>query len=151
MNSTRVFRFIDSTTGALQVSDFPETPPSLDDLPPAFVAALSPSLRDLLIRIRHFTEIENLAFLGYKLAREIDEERLGDEVLSKGIDWEHTVAATNDRLVPGDPLRMNDAAFQAIIDDFDEQTEVLVEKINLLSRERAKRSFKKQQEDVQQG
>ena len=147
MNSTRIFRIVDPVTGISQISPFPETPPSLEDLPPALVAALSPALRDLLIRIRHFTEIENFAFLGYKLASDIGEEALGDQLLQDGIDWEHTVAAVSDKLVPGDPLKMNDVAFQAIIDELDERSEAGVREINRLAHERAIQS-KKQRDAI---
>jgi len=45
-----------------QISDFPEDPPTGDT--------------DLEIRMKHFTEIENFAFLGYILAHELKRRRL---------------------------------------------------------------------------
>ena len=55
-NLTRVFRFI-NPQGVPQITDFPDDPPE------------APT--DKQIRIKHFTEIENFAFLGYTLAHEL--------------------------------------------------------------------------------
>lgn len=55
-NLSRVFRFTDST-GAAQISNFPDDAPE--------------GSNDLLIRSKHFTEIENFTFLGYVLAHEL--------------------------------------------------------------------------------
>ncbi len=119
---TRVFRFADPQTGAPQISKFPEAPPQGDS--------------DLEIRIRHFTEIENFGFLGFVLAHEIGEEKLGDELLDTCINWEHFVASTNDQLIPGFPLKIKDAVFQKKIDVLDEQSEQQVAEINRLSVEK---------------
>src|SRR5712692_2529661 len=54
---SRVFRFNDPQTGAPQISDFPDSNPSGDT--------------PLEIRMKHFTEIENFAFMGFVLAHEL--------------------------------------------------------------------------------
>jgi len=54
---SRVFRFTNEA-GAPQISDFPDDPP--------------PGATDLVVRMRHFTEIENFSFLGYVLAHELE-------------------------------------------------------------------------------
>src|SRR5882762_8827456 len=54
---SRVFRFNDPQTGAAQISDFPDSNPTGDTL--------------LEIRMKHFTEIENFAFLAHVLGHEL--------------------------------------------------------------------------------
>jgi hypothetical protein len=58
-------------------------------------------------------------------------ERLGDELLDVGINWEHFVASNNDKMIPGSPLKVSDAPLQAKIDSLDEISEALVREINL--------------------
>jgi hypothetical protein len=144
---TRIFRhFVD---GVPQISDFQDDPPK----------AATP----LGVRIKHFTEIENFAFLGYTLAHElggglaristiqdlvvpdpetqqtidgaknlsVTDERLGDELLDVGINWEHFVASNNDKMDPADPLKVTDAPLQALIDSLDLLSEALVAEVNL--------------------
>ena len=60
----------------------------------------------------------------------VSDERLGDELLDVGINWEHFVASSNDKMIPGDPLKVSDAALQAKIDSLDEISEALVHEIN---------------------
>ena len=147
---TRVFRY-KTIDGVPQISAFPEDAPEGEN--------------DLQVRIKHFTEIENFAFLGYVLAHElkgpaklistiqhlrvpdlefqalidrakplvVNDEVLGDELLDVGINWEHFVASNNDKMIPGDPLRVSDARLQAKIDSLDEISEALVQEINLRS------------------
>jgi len=50
----------------------------------------------------------------------VSDERLGDELLDVGINWEHFVASNNDKMIPGDPLKVNDVKLQAKIDSLDE-------------------------------
>lgn len=115
----RVFRYFDTALGAYQVSKFPDDPPK--------------GSNDLEVRIRHFTEIENFGFLGYTLARDIGEEDLADQLLDTCINWEHFVASNNDKMIPGQPLKVSDPALQALIDELDEASEALVDQINKLS------------------
>jgi hypothetical protein len=61
----------------------------------------------------------------------VSDERLGDELLDVGINWEHFVASTNDKMIPGSPLKITDLAMQAKIDSLDELSEALVEEVNL--------------------
>ncbi len=132
--SERIFRFVDPTSGAAQISRFPETPPQDDS--------------DFKVRVRHFTEIENFGFLGYLLAHEIGEEALGDELLDVCINWEHFVASTNDKMIVGSPLKITDLKLQALIDALDEQSEVLVDLINQRARERAEEAYAQTKEAV---
>jgi hypothetical protein len=69
--------------------------------------------------------------------RELSDEELGDELLDVDINWEHFVASTNDKLIPGNPLKVNDAQLQTRIDALDELSEALVKEIKRRSRERA--------------
>jgi hypothetical protein len=66
----------------------------------------------------------------------VSDERLGDELLDVGINWEHFVASTNDKMIPGDPLKITDLAMQAKIDSLDILSEALVDEINLRSKRR---------------
>lgn len=157
----RVFRF--EKDGAPQISDFPDSPPSGES--------------DLEIRIKHFTEIENFGFLGYVLAHElagpaqrirelpdiedpdvaaliadlrkmaISDEDLGDELLDACINWEHFVASTNDKMIPGQPLKIRDAKLQAKIDALDELSEALVKEISRRSLEREEQRKKQRRDD----
>jgi hypothetical protein len=65
----------------------------------------------------------------------VSNERLGDELLDVGINWEHFVASTNDKMIPGDPLKISDPKMQAKIDSLDEISEALVREINKRARE----------------
>src|SRR6266852_5485305 len=152
---SRVFRFNDPQTGALQISDFPDSNPTGDT--------------PLEIRMKHFTEIENFTFLGYTLAHELGgttprpirtvadlqvpdeefqnfvnqaktanltDEELADTVLDVGINWEHFVASNDNRLIPEHPLKITDVLMQEKIDSLDIITEAFVREINLRSIEK---------------
>ncbi len=153
---SRVYRFVDPTTGAPQISDFPDSNP----------AGETP----LEVRMKHFTEIENLTFLAYVLAHElggtsakpirtvtdlqvpdqefqnfvnqaktapVTDEELGDAVLDLGINWEHFVASNDNLLLPDHPLKISDVLMQEKIDSLDLITEALVREVNLRSIEKA--------------
>ncbi len=64
---------------------------------------------------------------------------LTSELLDIDINWEHFVASTNDKLVPGDPLKVSDAQLQKKIDALDELSEALVGEINQRSQEHTAR------------
>jgi len=153
---SRVFRFTDPGTGAAQISDFPETPPTGDT--------------PLEIRMKHFTEIENFSFMGFVLAHElgggskpirtvadldvpdpefkafvnqlrtasVTDEELGDTLLDVGINWEHFVASNDNLLLPDHPLVISDVVMQEKIDSLDVITEALVREVNLRSIEAKK-------------
>lgn len=131
----RIRRFLDATTGTFQISQFPDNAP--DDVNP------------LARRTRHITEIECFANLGYKLALDIGEEELADQVQNVGLDWEHFVANTNGLLIPDNPTKISDPVMQAIIDALDTATEALVDKVNTLSASRpnATRRIEKEMEE----
>jgi hypothetical protein len=65
----------------------------------------------------------------------LSNEALGDELLDVDINWEHFVASTNDKLIPGDPLKISDAQLQKKVDALDELSEALVKEINQRSQE----------------
>src|SRR5712692_5238173 len=65
----------------------------------------------------------------------LSNETLGDELLDVDINWEHFVASTNDKLIPGDPLKVSDAPLQRKIEALDELSEALVGEINQRSQE----------------
>ncbi len=61
----------------------------------------------------------------------VTDERLGDELLDVGINWEHFVASNNDKMIPGQPLKVSYLVLQAKIDSLDLLTEALVKEVNL--------------------
>jgi hypothetical protein len=128
----RVFRYLDIKSGTFQLTPFPDDAP--DDI------------NDLMRRTRHITEIECFANLGYKLALDIGEEELADQVQNVGLDWEHTVANHNELLVPGDPTKVSLPEIQAIVDALDQATEDLVAKVNALSASRPNATRRIEQE-----
>jgi hypothetical protein len=152
---SRVFRFVDSETGAPQISDFPDSDPSGDT--------------PLEIRMKHFTEIENFTFLAYTLAHELGgttprpirtvsdlqvpdkefqsfvnqaktasltDEELADTVLDVGTNWEHFVASNDNILILEHPLKVTDVLMQEKIDALDIITEAFVREVNLRSVEK---------------
>lgn len=131
----RIRRFLDTVSGTFQISSFPDDAP--DDINP------------LARRTRHITEIECFANLGYKLALDIGEEELADQVQNVGLDWEHFVANNNGLLIPDNPTKITDVDVQAIIDALDVATEALVDKVNSLSatRPNATRRIEKEMEE----
>lgn len=128
----RVFRYFDANLRAYQITSFPDEAPE------------APT--DIERRIRHFTEIENFTFFGHELARDIGEEKLADQIMDTGLNWEHFVASFNNLMIPGEPTQISDALLQATIDELDQQTEGLVAQVNKLSAERPQISRKLQQE-----
>jgi hypothetical protein len=60
----------------------------------------------------------------------LTDEELGDTLLDVGINWEHFVASNNDKMIPGNPLKVNDTVLQEKIDSLDEISEALVDEIN---------------------
>ena len=146
---TRVFRhFVD---GVPQISDFPEdAPQGATDLEVrikhfteienftflGYVLAheLEGGLK-LISTLASLTvaDAEFQALIDRAKTVEVTTERLGDELLDVGINWEHFVASNNDKLIPGNPLKVSDAALQAKIDALDEITEALVKEVNLRS------------------
>ncbi len=148
---TRVFRTI--IDGKPQISDFPEDAPTgSTDLEVrikhfteienfTFLGyVLAHELKQLGDHggMRPISTIQNLTVPDDEFQRLIDDakklsvsdERLGDELLDVGINWEHFVASTNDKMIPGDPLHISDTAMQAKIDSLDEISEALVREIN---------------------
>jgi hypothetical protein len=151
----RVFRFV--SDGIAQISDFPDTPPTgKSDLKIrikhfteienfgflAYVLAhelggkaqLIQTLADLKVPDEEVQTLVNIL-----QSRRLNDEELGDELLDADINWEHFVASTNDKLIPGDPLKITDAKLQAKIDSLDELSEALVKEVNRRSKERAKK------------
>lgn len=118
----RVFRFFDAKSGTFQITDFPDDAP--DDI------------NALARRTRHITEIECFTNLAYKLALDIGEEALADQVQNTGLDWEHFVANYNGFLIQSDPTKISIPEVQAIIDALDNATEALVAQINQISASR---------------
>jgi|SRR5213595_764062 len=144
---TRVFRHF--VNGIPQISDFPEDPPTGDtDLEvrmkhfteienftflgyvlaheleggPAPIS----TLKDLKV-----PDAELQALIDRALLVTVTTERLGDELLDVGINWEHFVASSNDKMDPNNPLKITDHRLQAKIDSLDEISEALVREINL--------------------
>lgn len=74
------------------------------------------------------------AFIRRARPIKVSDERLGDELLDVGINWEHFVASNNNLLIPGDPLRVSDQDLQDKIDSLDEISEALVKEVNRRSR-----------------
>jgi hypothetical protein len=153
---TRVFRTI--VNGRPQISDFPDDAPTGDnDLEVrmkhftevenfTFLGyVLAHELKALGDHhgMRPISTIQNLTVPDAEFQKLIDNakplsvsnERLGDELLDVGINWEHFVASNNDKMIPGDPLKVSDAKLQAKIDSLDEISEALVAEINKRARE----------------
>jgi hypothetical protein len=143
---TRIFRTI--VDGHPQISDFPEDPPTGDsDLEIrmkhfteienfsflGFILAheLKGGLK-LIRTIQNLTvpDPEFQALVDRMKPIQVNDERLGDELLDVGINWEHFVASTNTLMIPGDPLHITDLKMQAKIDSVDEISEALVREVN---------------------
>ena len=145
---TRVFRTM--IDGVPQISDFPEDAPSGDnDLEIrmkhfteienftflGYVLAHELKGKDFR-KIRTIQDLivpdpEFQAIIDNAKPLKVSDERLGDELLDVGINWEHFVASNNDKMVPGNPLRVTDDKLQAKIDSLDEISEALVREVNL--------------------
>jgi sulfur carrier protein ThiS len=152
---TRVFRhFVD---GVPQISDFQDTPPTGDNdlevrmkhfteienftflgyvLAHELEGGLEPisTIQDLVVPDAEFQRHID----GAKTVR-VTTERLGDELLDVGINWEHFVASNNDKMIPGDPLKVSDVALQAKIDSLDLLSEALVAEVNLRAMKKHKK------------
>ncbi|HEV7388332.1 MAG TPA: hypothetical protein VGN73_06965 [Gemmatimonadaceae bacterium] len=155
---SRVFRFNDANTGAAQISVFPEgAPQGESDLEIrikhfteienfgflGFVLSheLGGKARQR-VRALDNLNVEDAEVQGLVLnlrQAALTNEALGDELLDVDINWEHFVASTNDKLIPGDPLKVSDAQLQTKIDALDELSEALVREINQRSQERTAR------------
>jgi len=152
---TRVFRTI--INGVPQISDFPDDAPSGEtDLEVrmkhfteienfTFLGyVLAHELKQLgdhggmrlisTIQTLTVPDPEFQALIDRAKPLKVSDERLGDELLDVGINWEHFVASTNDKMIPGDPLHITDLAMQAKIDSLDEISEALVKEINKRAR-----------------
>src|SRR5262249_4437724 len=151
----RVFRFV--SDGVAQISDFPDTPPSGEsDLEIrikhfteienfgflGYVLAHELSGKAQQVQTLAGLKVpdeEVQALVSTVQGRKLSDEELGDELLDADINWEHFVASTNDKLIPGDPLKITDAKLQAKIDSLDELSEALVKEVNRRSKQRARR------------
>jgi len=147
---TRIFRTI--INGVPQISDFPEDPPTGDTdleirmkhfteienftfLGYVLAHELKGGLKPIsTIQNLTVTDPEFQALIDRAKPIQVSDERLGDELLDVGINWEHFVASTNTLMITGDPLRISDAAMQAKIDSLDEICEALVKEINKRAR-----------------
>lgn len=152
---SRVFRFI-SDGNISQISDFPDDPPNAaTDLEVrikhfteienftflGYVLAhelAGPSkpisaLIGLEVPDREFQDQVNAA-----LSASVTDEELGDTLLDVGINWEHFVASNNDKMIPGNPLKVSDTVLQEKIDSLEFISEKLVQEINARSRARKK-------------
>lgn len=155
---SRVFRFNDANTGAAQISVFPEqAPQGENDLEIrikhfteienfGFLGfVLSHELGGKArrrVRTLDNLNVEDAEVKGLILnlrQAPLTNEALGDELLDVDINWEHFVASTNDKLIPGDPLKVSDAQLQKKIDALDELSEALVGEINQRSQEHTAR------------
>ena len=155
---SRVVRFNDGNTGAAQISVFPEeSPQGENDLEIrikhfteienfGFLGfVLSHELggkRQQRVRTLDNLNVEDAEVQGLIVAlrrTNLSNEALGDELLDVDINWEHFVASTNDKLIPGDPLKVSDAPLQRKIDALDELSEALVGEINQRSQEHTAR------------
>jgi len=92
---SRVFRFVDPQTSAAQISDFPDLNPTGDT--------------PLEIRMKHFTEIENVTFLAYTLAHElggttprpirtVNDLQVPDEEFQNFVNQANTATVTDEEL-----------------------------------------------------
>jgi len=158
-NLSRVFRYLLQPSGTLpqpsgapQISDFPDDPPDAPtDLEvrikhfteienftflgyvlaheTAGAPALISTLAGLQVPDREFQAMVNKA-----AAVMVTPEELGDTLLDVGINWEHFVASNNDKMIPGNPLKVNDTVLQEKIDSLDLISEALVNEVNLRSK-----------------
>jgi hypothetical protein len=155
---SRVVRFNDGNTGAAQISVFPEqAPQGENDLEIrikhfteienfgflGFVLAHELGGKEKQrVRALDNLNVEDPEVQGLVVnlrQAHLSNEALGDELLDVDINWEHFVASTNDKLVPGDPLKVSDAQLQKKIDALDELSEALVREINQRSQEHTAR------------
>jgi len=144
---SRVSRFKDGN-GYQQITEFPDNPPSAaNDLEVrikhfteienftflGYVLAheLGGSAKPLStfstlqVPDREFMDLVNKIRVS-----SVTDEELGDTLLDVGINWEHFVASNNEKMIPGNPLKVNDTVLQEKIDSLDEISEALVAEIN---------------------
>jgi hypothetical protein len=151
----RVFRFV--SDGVAQISDFPDAPPSgesdLEIQIKHFTEIENFGFLGYVLahelggKAQHIQTLADLkvpdeevqALVTTLQGRKLSDEELGDELLDADINWEHFVASTNDKLIPGDPLKITDAKLQAKIDSLDELSEALVKEVNRRSKQRARK------------
>jgi hypothetical protein len=155
---SRVFRFNDAKTGAPQISVFPEqAPQGENDLEIrikhfteienfgflGFVLAHElGGKKQKRVRSLDNLNVEDAEVQGLIVnlrQANLSNEALGDELLDVDINWEHFVASTNDKLIPGDPLKVSDPQLQKKIDALDQLSEALVAEINQRSQEHTAR------------
>src|SRR5438477_3899724 len=134
-NLSRVFRFVKD--GAPQISDFPDDPPEgVTDLEIrmkhfteienfTFLGyVLAHELGGPENTIGYFANLDVPDKEFSKLVKQaknvkVDDEQLGDTLLDVGINWEHFVASTNDKMIVGNPLKITDSVIQEKIDSLD--------------------------------
>lgn len=149
-NLSRVYRF--TKDGAPQITDFPDDPPDgVNDLEVrvkhfteienfTFLGyVLAHELGGAEKPIASFVNLEVpdkefQALVVKALAAPVSDEQLGDTLLDVGINWEHFVAANNDKMIVGNPLKVNDTVLQEKIDSLDLISEALVREINVRAR-----------------
>lgn len=147
---TRVFRTL--VNGVPQIAPFPDTAPTGDtDLEVRmkhfteienFTFLGYVLAHELGGGLRLIKTIQNLvvpdpefqALIDRAKPLQVSDERLGDELLDVGINWEHFVASTNNLMIPGDPIHITDLQMQAKIDSLDEISEALVREVNRRAR-----------------
>ncbi len=147
---TRVFRHF--VEGIPQISDFPDDPPKgendLEVRMKHFTEIENFTFLGYILAhelaggLEKISTIQNLVVPSpefQKLVNDakglfVTDERLGDELLDVGINWEHFVASNNDKMIPGSPLKVSDPVLQAKIDSLDLLSEALVAEVNLRAR-----------------
>jgi len=152
---SRVFRLV--ANGAPQISAFPDDPPDggndLEVRMKHFTEienftflgyVLAHELAGPAQQIRTVQDLEVPDKSFQKLVNDarqesITDEELGDALLDVGINWEHFVASNNDKMIPGNPLKVSDTVLQEKIDSLDLITEALVSEVNLRSQQHKKK------------
>ncbi len=147
---TRVFRTF--VNGVPQISDFQDTPPKgendLEVRMKHFTEIENFTFLGYILAheleggLEKISTIQNLVVPSPEFqvlvndAKElfVTDERLGDELLDVGINWEHFVASNNNLMIPGEPLKVSDPVLQAKIDSLDLLAEALVAEVNLRAR-----------------
>lgn len=151
-NLSRVYRYVKD--GTPQITDFPdEAPDGLNDLEVrvkhfteienfTFLGyVLAHELGGAEKPIASFVDLEVpdkefQALVVKALAAPVNDEQLGDTLLDVGINWEHFVAANNDKMIVGNPLKVTDTVLQEKIDSLDLISEALVREVNLRAKAR---------------
>ncbi len=149
---SRVYRFVKD--GVPQITDFPDEAPSgVNDLEVrtkhfteienfTFLGyVLAHECGGTEKPIASFVNLEVpdkefQALVTKALAMPVNDEQLGDTLLDVGINWEHFVAANNDKMIPSNPLKVTDTVLQEKIDSLDLISEALVREVNLRAKAR---------------